>query len=186
MKRHEADYIPNEVIMVVLKMWSELLLEVSSNNFQKGIIPDRWKRQIRVPLKKEDKPLEDPSLQRPICLLDTMGKLMERMILQRLGTHIEADGGLSKKLFGFRKVRSTVYVITNVVNELRTVNRGPWNKRGYCALVTLDIRNAYAWWGGIMDALSERRTPEYLLRIFDSYLKKFWSTTRRMETKSTK
>lgn len=156
----------------MVEVWPELLLEVFNINLQAGVFPKRWKRQILVLLRKGDKPLGDPSSYRPICLLDTLGKLLERMILQRLEAHIEANGGMSQRQFGFRKGLSTVDAITKVVNTAKTVTNGPCNAKGYCALVTLDIRNAFnsARWEGIMEALSKRHTPEYLLRVIDSYL----------------
>ena len=42
-----------------------------------------WKKQRLVLLGKGNKPLGDASSYRPICLLDTMGKLMEEMILHQ-------------------------------------------------------------------------------------------------------
>ncbi|CAB0028826.1 unnamed protein product [Trichogramma brassicae] len=44
--------------------------------------------------------------------------------------------------------------------------------RKYCAVVTLDVKNAFnsARWNSIHAALRRMRTPEYLLRIISSYL----------------
>ena len=68
-----------------------------------------------VLLRKSNKPLEDASSYRPICLLDTMGKLLEEMILQRIQGHMVSEDGLSENQFGFRKGRSTVHAIQAVV-----------------------------------------------------------------------
>ena len=45
-----------------------------------------WKKQRVVLLRKGNKPLGDASSYRPICLLDTMGELLEELILQQLQT----------------------------------------------------------------------------------------------------
>ena len=50
-----------------------------------------------------------------MILLDTMGKLLEEMILQRLQGHMVRENGLSENQFGFRKGRSTVDAIQAVV-----------------------------------------------------------------------
>ena len=42
---------------------------------------DEWKRQRLILFRKGEKSLEDVSSYRPICLLDTMWKLLEEMIL---------------------------------------------------------------------------------------------------------
>ena len=51
-------------------------------------------------MRKGNKPLGDASSYRPICLLDTMGKLLEEMILQRLQGHMVGENGLSENQFG--------------------------------------------------------------------------------------
>ena len=61
-----------------------------------------WKKQRLVLLRKGNKPLEDDSSYRPICLLDTMGKLLEELILKRLQAYLVGENGLSENQFGFR------------------------------------------------------------------------------------
>ena len=69
---------------------------------------DDWKKQRLILLRKGNKPLEDASSYRPICLLDTMGKLLEELILLGLQTLLVRESGLSENHFRFRKGRSTV------------------------------------------------------------------------------
>lgn len=166
------DNIPNEIIVQVIEVWPELLLETYNACLRKGMFPRRWKRQRLVLLRKGNKPLDQPSSYRPLSLLDTVGKLFERLLLQRLEAHIKENGGLSPRQYGFQRGRSTVDAIMNVVNVAKTVTTGYWKSKGYCALVTLDIRNAFntARWDRTMEALAERRTPDYLLDMIDSYL----------------
>ena len=75
-------------------------------------------------MRKGNKPLEDASSYRPICLLDTMGKLLEEMILQRLQGDMVSEKGLSDNQFGFRKRRSTVNAIKAVVDIATKGRRG--------------------------------------------------------------
>ena len=62
--------------------------------------------------------------------------------------------------------------IARVTEIATSVKRGWWRNKGYCALITLDIRNAFntARWDKIMTALVDRKTPTYLLHMMDSYL----------------
>ncbi|MHC5848301.1 reverse transcriptase domain-containing protein, partial [Streptococcus pyogenes] len=60
--------------------------------------------------------MDQVSSYRPIYLQDTMGKVLEDMVLQRLNSHLERGGGLSENQFGFRKGRSTVDAIKAVVD----------------------------------------------------------------------
>lgn len=54
--------------------------------------PDRWKRASLVLLPKEGKPADSPSAYRPICLLDELAKLLERIITQRIVQHLTMVG----------------------------------------------------------------------------------------------
>lgn len=136
-----------------------------------GNFPEHWKRQKLVLLPKPGKEPGDPSAYRPICLLDTAGKLLERVILNRLSAYTERAGGLSNNQYGFRKGRSTVEAI-RAVTDTAKIARG-LNRRGirYCALITLDVKNAFnnASWKAIADSLHRLRVPDYLCRILKSY-----------------
>ncbi|CAB0028813.1 unnamed protein product [Trichogramma brassicae] len=82
---------------------------------------------------------------------------------------------LANHQYGFRKGRSTINAIENVIATAREAIVGKrWNRgtKKYCAVVTLDVKNAFnsARWNSIYAALRRMRTPEYLLRIISSYL----------------
>jgi len=58
-----------------------------------GTFPDRWKRHKLLLLPKPGKPAGEASSYRPICLLDTIGKVFERVIATRLNAAMEDAGG---------------------------------------------------------------------------------------------
>ena len=105
------DGLPNEIQKEVIGAYPEILLEVFNSCFRDGRFFADWKKQRLILLSKSNKPLGDASSYRPICLLDTMGKLLEEMILQRLQSHMVGEKGLSENQFSFRKGRSTVDAI---------------------------------------------------------------------------
>ena len=94
--------MPNEILKEVIGAYQEILLEVFNSCLREGRFFADWKEQRLVLLRKGNKPLGDASSYRPICLLDTMGKLLEEMILQRLQGHMVRENGLSENQFGFR------------------------------------------------------------------------------------
>ncbi|CAB0039506.1 unnamed protein product [Trichogramma brassicae] len=111
-----------------------------------GVFPSGWKRQRLVLLPKPGKPPDEPSSYRPLCMLDTAGKILERIICDRLELFTERPGGLSERQYGFRKGRSTIDAIEDVVSAAREAIAGKRWYRGtkkYCAVVTLDVRNAF-------------------------------------------
>lgn len=167
----EPDGIPNEVLKLVADVWPELLLDVFNGCLQQGCFPNSWKRQILVLLHKPNKPLKEPSSYRPLCLLDSAGKMLERLIAHRLTAHLDSQGGLSDRQFGFRRGRSAVDAISEVVSRARSaLDR---KEKAFGAVITIDIRNAFntARWDVIIEALKSKHTPDYLMRVIDSYLR---------------
>ena len=137
------DGVPNKILKEVIGAYPEILLEAFNSCLREGRFFVDWKKQRLVLLRKEDKPLQDASSYRPICLLDTMAKLLEEMILQRLQGLMVAENGLSENQFGFRKGSSTVYAIQAVVDIATKARRGTGKRKVFCALISIDIRNAF-------------------------------------------
>ena len=125
------------------------------NSCREGRFFVDWKNQKLVLLRKGNKPLGDASSYRPIGLLDTMGKLLEKLILQRLQTFLVGENGLSENQFGFRKGSSTGDPIQAVVNIATNARKGTGKGKGFCALISINIRNAFntARWNICIEAI---------------------------------
>ena len=76
--------VPKEILKEVIGAYPEILLEAFNSRLREGRFFVDWKKQRLVLLRKGYKPLGNVSSYRSICLLDTMGKLLEELILQRL------------------------------------------------------------------------------------------------------
>ena len=63
--------------------------------FIESVFPRKWKKQKLVLIEKPGKPPGEPSPYRPICLLDTMRKILEKIIYNQLLTCAEAGEALS-------------------------------------------------------------------------------------------
>jgi len=95
-----------------------------------------WKTAKLVLVPKSNKPLDQPSSYRPICLLNTMGKFFERIIKCRLESYLEGSAGLNNRQYGFRRGKSTVDAIYKVMETVEKKSTGPLRSRELCALVT--------------------------------------------------
>lgn len=141
--------------------------------FSRGEYPVEWKRAILVLIPKggaEGANRTGTIKARPICLLNEGGKIFERVILERIKTHmIEHRGaGLSKKQYGFREGRSTIDALVDVVGQIkRSLERGE-----VVMAVGIDIKNAFNSlpWPAIRWALERKEYPVYLRRLIDDYL----------------
>ncbi|CAB0037521.1 unnamed protein product [Trichogramma brassicae] len=168
------DGIPNSALKIAIAARPDIFLRVYTMCLETGVFPSGWKRQRLVLLPKPGKPLDEPSSYRPLCILDTAGKILERIICDRLEAFTERPGGLSERQYGFRKGRSTIDAIEDVISTAREAIAGKRWHRGtkkYCAMVTLDVRNAFnsARWDNILAALRRFLVPDYLLRIIANY-----------------
>jgi len=124
-----------------------------------------WKRAKLVLLHKgPGKSIDSPSSYRPICLLDTPEKLLERLIVQRLESHFDAQATRrAPNQFGFRKGIFTETAIASVL-EIASAAATQGRTKDLCVLVTLDVKNVFNTlrWPVIDAALREKSMPEYL------------------------
>lgn len=164
--------IPPEIIKEFARRKPEYTLGVY-NNLAGGLsFPAAWKRAKLLLLRKGDKPLDDPATYRPICLLDVEGKLYEQLLLIRLNRELAKSGGLSDRQFGFREGRQTTDAIQAIINIAREASEYSHSHRRLCAVITLDVRNAFnsASWKRILSELRRRNVDESLLGVIASYL----------------
>ena len=161
------DGVPPEMVKAAVKCRAETILAGMNECLRRGSFPNRWKTGRLVLLPKPGKPPGQPGAYRPLCLLDTAGKLLEQLILARLRTELDGCGGISANQFGFVEGKSTVDAVRHVLDFARNSTR-----RLPMALF-LDVRNAFnsAPWDGILARLKELGISEELRRIIQSYLR---------------
>lgn len=82
--------IPGRAWVLALKVLGPRLLRLFDACLQEGSFPGLWKRARLVLLQKQGKPVDSPSAYRPLCLLDEMGKIFERILSARLVKHLSA------------------------------------------------------------------------------------------------
>lgn len=167
------DGVPAEAIQVVARSNPDLLLKMFNSCLKEGVFPKMWKVQRLVLISKGKGDPSTPSAYRPLCMLDTAGKLLEKLLKSRLETAISNAGSLSNKQHGFRRGRSTIGAVEQVVKSVHAAQEGNHFSRKIVLLATLDVRNAFnsARWCDILEALENYfKIPEYLLRMVRSYL----------------
>ncbi|CAK1579824.1 unnamed protein product [Parnassius mnemosyne] len=163
------DGVPGRALVLALKELEPQLRGLFTACLEQGQFPSVWKEGRLILLRKEGRPADSPSAYRPIVLLDEAGKLLERIIADRLVSHLCREGpDLDENQFGFRRGRSTIDAITRVrALAEETVSRG-----GVVLAVSLDISNAFNTlpWSCIREALNYHRVPRYLRRTIGAYL----------------
>lgn len=177
------DGIPSEALRSAFCACPELLLRMYNECLKAGIFYSDWKIARLVLISKGKGDVLAPSSYRPLCMLDTAGKVLEKLLQPRLLSAIRASGDLSERQYGFRRGRSTIDAIKEVIEAVRKAEDCNHHSRRMVFLVTIDVRNAFnsARWCDILHALETTfRIPAYLLRMMRDYL-----STRVLEYETT-
>ena len=167
------DNLPPEVVKELVQRQPDAILKTYNGLLSKGIFPKEWK-VARLVLIEKGKPGQNNKAYRPVCLLNVFGKLFEQLLLVRLKREIIRTGDLADEQYGFREGRSTIHALQRVTEIADEANERAGRKR--CALITIDVRNAFnsAPWGGILEELRRRQIAPYLYNIIASYLEERW------------
>lgn len=167
------DGIPAEAIKAAVTICPQMMLNMYNTCLKEGCFCKRWKEARLVLINKGKGEQHTASSYRPLCMLDTAGKLFEKLLRARLGEAIRRAGDLSDMQFGFRRGRSTVDALQAVIKNVEKAESGNHHSRKMVMFVTLDVKNAFnsAKWVDIIEALQRQfNIPEYLLRMIDDYL----------------
>ncbi|GBP05218.1 hypothetical protein EVAR_70233_1 [Eumeta japonica] len=72
--------IPNVSLKAAIKEAPSLLLVVNNTRLKEDTFPMKWNQQRLLLLPREKKRPDEPSLYRLLCLLDTAGEILERIV----------------------------------------------------------------------------------------------------------
>jgi len=112
---HGYDGILNKIIKASLPFIISPLTYMCNEILKTGIFPDRLKYAIVKPIFKKGNKYE-VSNYRPISLLTSFSKMIEKFMFNRLRSHLDKNNILAKEQFGFRPRASTeqaAYIIMN-------------------------------------------------------------------------
>ena len=95
-----------------------VLLKIFNQSWTTWFVPPIWKEAEIVPIQKKGKEKKDPNSYRPISLLSSVGKLLERIINRRLVFFLEAKNLISSTQTGYRTHRSTEDQLALLVQDI--------------------------------------------------------------------
>ena len=151
LKRGKApgpDTIPNEVLRLgTTTSLFHHLAKLFTSSVQLGYIPTAWKIATLRMLLKPDKLPSLTTSYRPISLISSIMKLFERVIEQRLRSHLEHIGFINKHQSGFRRAKSTddhLFRLSQSIME-------SFNKGEHVVAAFLDVEKAFdnVWHNGL-------------------------------------
>lgn len=111
------DKISNQILINLCEYIALPLLHIFNQSFSQGIVPDKLKTAIIKPIHKSgDKTLI--SNYRPISLLNSLSKVLEKAMKKRLIAYLDKHNLLSDCQFGFRAKMSTEQAISELTNYI--------------------------------------------------------------------
>lgn len=163
-----GDDICNEFLKRVPTNIKEELVYLFNTSLTTSTIPAEWKHAIICPIPK---PGKDPSLissYRPISMLSCVGKLMERIMQNRLEFFLESNSIFTANQAGFRRCRGTY----DILATLKNIICNTFEKKEYCVAVYLDLEGAYdtVWHSGLSYKLETAGIPLYITKWIKEYL----------------
>ena len=170
LKRSNApgpDTIHNEVLRLgTTTSLFHHLARLFTSSIQLGYIPTAWKIAILRMLLKPDKLPSLTTSYRPISLISSIMKLFERVIEQRLKSHLEKIGLINKHQSCFRRAKSTddhPFRLSQSIME--SFNRGE-----HVVVTFLDVEKAFdsVWHNGLRYKIFQLDLPTKMTRwLFD-------------------
>jgi hypothetical protein len=117
---------------------SQPLSHIFNLSISTGIFPDRFKTSRTVPIFKTGNS-EMCDNYRPISLLSSLSKILEKLISIQLTNHLELNNLLYEHQYGFQRNKSTLHNLTHLTNYIYKA----LNDKKYCIGLFLDLRKAF-------------------------------------------
>ena len=111
-----SDGIPTRLLVVLANEIAPCVHHIFSLSLHTATVPTEWKSATVRPIYKERGSKQVGTNYRPISLLSTLSKCLERLIFRRLYSHL--DSFLPSHQSGFRQKDSTAYQLARLIHRL--------------------------------------------------------------------
>ena len=161
------DEIPMDVFKKNVDKLSPIIAHLCNLSLSSGIFPSIHKTGKIIPLYKS-KDRDDIKNYRPICLLNSISKILEKVVSTRLLTHLNDNNILSDDQYAYRKGMNTelaaIKLVKNILNN--------FDDHKLTIAVFLDLTRAFDCVNHkiLLDKLAHYGIRNSLYRWFKSYL----------------
>ena len=167
-KSHGHDGISVAMLQLCSSQVAIPLQMIFQSCISSGSFPDIWKYANVQPVhKKGNRQLKNNY--RPISLLPICGKILEKIIFDKLYSFLNSNNLISKRQSGFRPNDSTIYQLISITSSIYK----SFEIYDETRAVFLDISKAFdkVWHEGVIHKLKCNEITSNLLTFFDNYLK---------------
>lgn len=139
-KTSPLDFIHTSIIKSCPDVMAPLIAHLANLSFSEGRFPDKFKlAQVSPLLKKAGLDGNDPANYRPISNLNTIGKIIERLVLARLTPHVAVSDKFNRMQSAYRKLHSTETALLKIMDDLYRIV----DDKKAAVLIGLDLSAAF-------------------------------------------
>ncbi|GBM78144.1 Retrovirus-related Pol polyprotein from type-1 retrotransposable element R1 [Araneus ventricosus] len=144
------------------------MLDLFNACLEHGHFPSRWKNADLVMFNKANKKDTYPAVFHPICLLDALGNILDRLVTQRIFHHLLKNKKISDRQFGFTPGRSAPEAILHLKDWISIAR----SQGKHSVIISLDVKSAFSrvWWLLVLYNLQEMDCPRNLFQLVASFL----------------
>jgi Reverse transcriptase (RNA-dependent DNA polymerase) len=117
---------------------SNPIIHIFNKSLQLGIVPRSLKIAKVIPIYKSGD-VQDMNNYRPISLLCSFSKILEKIVFLRFMHYLDSNNILSSKQYGFRPKHSTYHPMLNLTNKAFSA----LNSKKHMLIIFCDLKKAF-------------------------------------------
>lgn len=131
--------------------------------------PADWKSAKIIMIRKKREDPAFPQNYRPISLLSSLGKILEKVIHTRLQDQVDERNIIPDHQYGFRRHHSTIHQLHRLTDHITD----GFNRKWSTVALSVDVAKAFdrVWHTGLLYKLHERGISPPLIKLIRSYLR---------------
>jgi hypothetical protein len=163
------DRIDNKIIKNLSQKATVQLTYITNAIIKLNYFPTKFKTALIIPILKPNKRSDKIESYRPISLLNSISKIIEKIIHRRFNKKLNKLKINKKCQFGFKKAHNTTQQIARIVNDI-TIN---FNKDKATVMTLLDLEKAFdrVWIDGLIYKMHQDKFNVNFIKLIASYLK---------------
>jgi hypothetical protein len=134
----DLEGIPMKVLKLSAVEIGLPLSHICNLSLTSGTFPSAMKAGKVIPIHKSGDKQQCDNF-RPIALLNTFSKILEKVVANRLVNHLDFNKIIDPNQYGFQKSRNTEHNLLQVINYISN----ELNNGNFCVGVFLDLRKAF-------------------------------------------
>lgn len=145
----------------------EFLLRIFNRTYEISYWPHEFKTAIVIPIHKRGKDVQQVDSYRPVSLLSSLSKLLERLLKLKIDSQAVRMNVLPEQQFGFRAHRSSTQQATNLAATIK-LNKSAKKSTG---ALLLDVAKAFdtVWHAGLAHRMSALGFEQHLVKMLAKF-----------------